>query len=149
MWGTIVAAMRKKEFLKSLSEVYCRIGVTKHGVGLVAIRPIPRGTDPLKYADPFGSVIKIKKEELDAYPAPEAAKTLVRDFCALQDGVYCVPSYGMDALTKNYFLNHSNKPNMVTHDRGETFLAARNIKVGEELTVNYDSYHETEHFKRK
>ena len=119
--------------------------MTKHGVGLVAIRTIPKGTDPLKNADAFGSVLKIPKAELDAYPADEAAKTLVRDFCALQGGVYHVPSYGMDALTKNYFLNHSKKPNMVTHDRGETFLAARDITKGEELTVSY----ETDHFTRE
>ncbi|MEI7719819.1 MAG: SET domain-containing protein [bacterium] len=141
--------MRKKAFLKSLNDVYCRIAATGHGVGLVAIRPIPKGTDPLKNADPFGNVLKIPKAELDTYPAPEEAKTLVRDFCALQDGVYYVPSYGMDALTKNYFLNHSKKPNMVTSDRGETFFAVRDIKVGEELTADYDTYHETEHFKKR
>lgn len=141
--------MRKKEFLKSLTEVYCRIGVTKHGVGLVAIRTISRGTDPLKNTDPFGSVLKITKEELDAYPADEEVKSLVRDFCALQDGVYYVPSYGMDALTKNYYMNHSKKPNMVTKDHGETFYAARDIKKGEELTADYDTYHEASHFRRE
>ncbi len=141
--------MRKKEFLESLTKIYCRLGVTTHGVGLVAIRTIPQGTDPLEHADPFGTLLKIKKEELDLYPCDEAAKELVRDFCALQDGVYHVPSYGMDALTKNYFLNHSKTPNMVTHDRGETFVALRDIKAGEELTVNYDAYHETTHFVRE
>ena len=139
--------MRKKEFLESLKEVYCRIGVTQHGVGLVAIRAIPKGTDPLLHADPFGTVLRIKKEELDMYPCPEEAKALVRDFCALQEGYYHVPSYGMDALTKNYYLNHSKKPNMVTHDKGETFVDLRNIKAGEELTADYDTYHTTEFFK--
>ncbi len=141
--------MRKKEFLKALTEVYCRIGVTKHGVGLVAIRTIPKGIDPLKNADPFGSVIKITKEELDAYPADEEAKCLVRDFCAMQNGVYYVPSYGIDALTKNYYLNHSKKPNMVTSDKGETFYSARTIKKGEELTADYDTYHEASHFNKE
>ena len=142
--------MRKKEFLKALTEVYCRIGVTKHGVGLVAIRTILKGTDPLKNADHEESgVIKIPQAELDGYDCDEEAKRLVRDFCALQDGIYFVPSYGIDALTKNYYLNHSKKPNMVTGDKGETFLAKRNIKKGEELTVDYDSYNETMHFKRK
>jgi len=141
--------MRKKEFLQSLNEVYCRIGVTKHGVGLVAIRTIPKGTDVFKNADPFGSVLKITKEELDTYPADEAAKDLVRDFCALQDGVYYVPSYGMDALTKNYYLNHSKKPNMMTPDKGETFLAARDIRKGEELTADYDTYNEASHFVKE
>lgn len=141
--------MNKKQFLRSLNDVYCRLGVTTHGVGVVAIRTIPMGTDPFKNADPFGDVLEIKKEELDLYDAPEEVKNLVRDFCALQNGVYFVPNYGMDALTKFYYLNHSKKPNMVTPDRGETFIAARDIKAGEELTADYDTYHETEHFKRK
>jgi SET domain-containing protein len=141
--------MRKKEFLKSLREVYCRIGKTKHGVGVVAIRDIPKGTDPFKNCDPFGSVMRISKEELDAYPAPEEAKTLVRDFCALQDGYYFVPTFGIDAIDKSYFLNHSKDANMVTRDKGETFVAKRVIKKGEELTANYEEYQETKHFKRK
>lgn len=141
--------MRKKEFLKALTEVYCRIAPTKHGVGLVAIRAIPKGVDPLKNADPSGDVLAIPEKELEAYPCEDEAKRLVRDFCALQDGVYWVPNYGIDAITKNYFLNHSKKPNMVTLDKGETFVAARNIKKGEELTVDYDTYNETIHFTKE
>jgi hypothetical protein len=37
----------------------------------------------------------------------------------------------------------------MTPDKGETFLASKNIKKGEELTADYDAYHETTHFKRK
>ena len=141
--------MNKKGFLTALKHVYCRLGVTKHGVGVIAIRTIPKGTDPLKNADPMGDVLKIPKAELDAFDAPEGAKNMVRDFCALQDGVYFVPNYGIDAITKNYYLNHSKTPNLVTKDKGETFITVRDILEGEELTADYDSYHETEHFDRK
>ena len=141
--------MNKKGFLTALRKVYCRLGVTKHGVGVIAIRPIPKGTDPFVNADPCGDVLKIPQTELDQFDAPEEAKTMVRDFCALQDGVYYVPNYGIDALTKFYFLNHSKTPNMVTPDKGETFLAAKDIKEGEELTADYDTYHESQHFERK
>jgi hypothetical protein len=37
---------------------------------------------------------------------------------------------------------------MMTPDKGETFIAMRDIEVGEELTANYDEYHETDHFVR-
>ena len=147
--NVILSHMNKKSFLKALTEVYTRLGVTAHGVGVIAIRPIPKGTDPFKNADPEGDVLKIPKADLDAYDAPEKAKELVRDFCALQDGVYFVPSYGIDALTKNYYLNHSDEPNMETLDKGETFIAMREICVGEELTASYNSYHETDHFERE
>lgn len=141
--------MNKKSFLNALRVVYCRLGVTKHGVGVIAIRSIPKGTDPFKNADPEGDVLRIPKAEFDAYDAPEEAKTMVRDFCALQDGVYYVPNYGIDAITKFYYLNHSKKPNMMTPDKGCTFITMRDIKAGEELTANYDEYHETDHFHRK
>lgn len=134
--------VNKKQFLKSLSDVYCRLAVTSHGVGVVAIRPIPKGTDPFKRCDPFGDVLKVPAAELEAADAPREAKQLVRDFCALQDGIYFVPDYGMDAIDKSYFLNHSDKPNMVAKDDGEVFVAARRIKKGEELTANYEQYHE-------
>ena len=116
--------------------------MTEHGVGVVAIRNIPKGIDPFKNCDPHGDVIEVSEKELEASDAPKEAKQLVRDFCALQDGIYFVPSYGIDAIDKSYFLNHSGKPNMATHDKGEVFITARAIKKGEELTANYEQYHE-------
>lgn len=141
--------MNKKSFLTALHDVYCKLGVTKYGVGVIAIRTIPKGTDPFKNADPEGDVLRIPKKDLDTFDAPKEAKDLVRDFCALQDGAYFVPNYGIDALTKNYYLNHSKEPNMETPDKGETFITIRTIKKGEELTADYDSYHETDHFKKE
>ena len=134
--------MNKRQFLRSLNDVYCRLAVTRHGVGVVAIRPIPKGVDPFKRCDPFGDVLELPEKELEESAAPEEAKQLVRDFCALQDGVYFVPDYGMDAIDKSYFLNHSKRPNMVACDGGEEFVTARAIKKGEELTADYGAYHE-------
>lgn len=134
--------MNKKRFLNSLSDVWCRLAVTKNGVGVVAIRDIPKGTDPFKRCDPHGDVLEISEKEFESSKAPEEAKQLVRDFCALQDGVYFVPDYGIDAIDKSYFLNHSDDANMITHDGGEVFVTKRKIRKGEELTANYDQYHE-------
>lgn len=140
--------MNKKQFLTSLNDVYCRLGVTKHGVGVVAIRDIPKGTDPFKRCDPFGDVLKVPAKELLQSGAPQEVIKMVRDFCALQDGNYFVPNFGMDAIDKSYYLNHSTNPNLVTDDKGETFVAMRKIKKGEELTANYDQYDNDTH-KRK
>lgn len=134
--------MNKRQFLQSLNEVWCRLAVTRHGVGVVAIRDIPKGIDPFKNCDPHGDVLELSEKELEASVAPEEAKQLVRDFCALQDGTYFVPDYGMDAIDKSYFLNHSHEPTMVTLDKGEVFVTARLVKKGEELTANYEQYHE-------
>lgn len=134
--------MNKKQFLESLRDVYCRLGVTPHGVGVIALRNIPKGVDPFKNCDKHGDQIEIPQDEFDAFDAPPEAKELVRDFCVMQDGTYFVPDYGIDAIDKSFFLNHSKTPNMETHNRGETFVAARVIKAGEELTADYDMYQE-------
>lgn len=135
--------MDKQQFLESLKDVYCRLAPTAHGVGVIAIRAIPKGVDPFKNCDPNGDVLEIPEAEFEQFAAPEEAKELVRDFCALQDGVYYVPTYGIDSIDKSYFLNHSDTPNMETLNRGETFVAARDILPGEELTADYHLYHHT------
>ncbi len=140
--------MNKKQFLNSLRDVYCRLGVTTHGVGVVAIRDIPAGTDIFRHADPFGSALRITQAELETADAPEEAKRMVKDFCVLEDGVYTVPDYGIDAITKLYYVNHSAHPNLATTDGGETFLTIHHVQQGEELTVNYDTYHEAKHFTK-
>ena len=142
----MIRKMNKKQLLDSLSDVYCRLAATENGVGVVAIRPIPKGTDPFKNCDQFGDIVEISEQELEAAAAPEEAKDLVRDFCALQNGIYFVPDYGIDAIDKSYFLNHSRNPNMETPDGGETFVAIRDIAKGEELTADYQTYHETRRF---
>lgn len=135
-------AMNKQQFLQSLNDTYCRLAVTEHGVGVVAIRSIPKGIDPFKNCDPFGKVIQVPETELEASDAPDEAKQIVRDFCALQDGIYFVPDYGIDALDKSYFLNHSKTPNMETKENGALFVTARDIAKGEELTADYGEYHD-------
>jgi SET domain-containing protein len=141
--------MDKKEFLSSLKSTYTRLGVSKNGVGVFAIRDIPKGTDPFRACDPFGGVLRISERELEASDAPKEAKMLVKDFCALQEGYYFVPNYGIDAIDKSYYLNHSKTPNMKAVRGGAEFVSSRKIRKGEELTADYDSYTDAMHFKRK
>ncbi len=135
--------MNKKQFLHSLQDVYCRLAPTKHGVGVVAIRSIPKGTDPFKNCDPWGDVITFSEKELAAARAPKEAKKLVRDLLVFQDGLYYAPNYSIDAIDKSYFLNHSRTPNMIVKNNGENFVTARRIRKGEELTSDYRTYDET------
>ena len=141
-------AMNKKQFLASLSDVYCRLACTRHGVGLVAIRRIPQGTDPFKNCDPEGDVLEIWKKNSNRTMRPRRQKNSCATFARL-NGVYFVPDYGIDAIDKSYFLNHSTEPNMTTADKGESFFASRDIEIGEELTINYDLYHDARHFERR
>ncbi|HVX91452.1 MAG TPA: hypothetical protein VHC20_07645 [Candidatus Paceibacterota bacterium] len=56
--------MNKQQFLESLDEVWCRLAVTTHGVGVVAIRDIPKGVNPFKNCDPHGV------KHLREFPSP-------------------------------------------------------------------------------
>ena len=132
--------MTKEELLAMLDECYTRLSVTEQGVGVVAIRDIPKGTNPFKNCTPVDT-IKVTEEELGAYD--RAVVAMVKDFCAKQDGAYEFPVRGIDTIEKNYYLNHSNEPNLISNDHGDTFIASRDIVAGEELTVDYTTYDES------
>jgi hypothetical protein len=131
--------MDKKEFLDSLAHCYTRLSATAHGVGVVAIRDIPAGVNPFLHC-PEPDFIALSEEDLAGVAEP--VLELLRDLCVKQAGVYYAPADGLDAVGKNYYLNHSREPNMITPDEGETFITARDVKKGEELTVDYRTYDE-------
>ena len=129
--------MNKSQFLKSLDKVYCRIGVGKYGVGIIAIKNIPKGIDPLFDTTKVKYLSVTPKELIGIHPS---VMNLINDFCPLQDGKYWVPSNGMNSIAVGYYLNHSKEPNMVAVKDGEQFITKRTIKAGEELTVDYNTY---------
>lgn len=131
--------MNKEQLLIDLkTNVYVRLAPTEHGVGIVAIKDIPCGIDPFVGCMPDCKFIPVPKEEVEQLE-PELFE-LVKDFCPLQDGEYHLPSTGLNSIDKSYYLNHSKEPNMVARDEGEIFITAREIKKGEELTVDYETY---------
>ena len=69
---------------------------------------------------------------------PESLKKLYDDFCILKPGKYGAPASFND-MTSAWYLNHSKHPNMAA-DGDYRFYALRDIKSGEELTVDYDTY---------
>ncbi len=133
--------MTKEEILEQLrKKVFVRLAPTTNGIGVVAIKDIPKGTDVFEGCMPNIEFVAVPKNEIDELE--DGVKKLVTDFCPLQDGVYWLPSVGIQAIDKSYYLNHSSTPNMVTNDEGETFITIRDIKKGEELTVDYNTYDE-------
>lgn len=140
--------MTKKQILAELKHnVYCRLGQTSNGIGVVAIKKIAQGTDPFKNCMPNTVFITLSPAEVDDLDA--AVKQMVIDFCPLQHGKYYLPNTGLNSIDKSYYLNHSHTPNMITKDDGENFTASRDIEVGEELTADYNTYDEqAEYFKK-
>jgi SET domain-containing protein len=128
----------KKELLiKSFSNVYCRLRPSKYGIGVFAIRDIPKGTNPFVgcYS---GDFIPVGPEEIENQP--ESIKEMIKDFCPLQEGKYWIIEKGLNAIDISFYLNHSENPNMIATEEGEWFVAKRDIKAGEELTVDYNTY---------
>src|SRR6202035_150837 len=105
-----------------------------HGVGVFAIRDIPKGKYVFRGDDDemvwvsASAVNRLDKE----------AKKLYRDFCVTRDRRYGCPR-SFNLLTLAWYLNHSDKPNM-TADKNYNFYSIRRIKKGEELTADYDTY---------
>jgi len=117
--------------------VYVRLKPSKrHGVGVFAIRRIPKGT--YVFRDDNEQIVWVEKGKTEGLP--EAVRELYEDFCIIKNGQYGCPR-SFDALTPAWYLNHSDKPNMAA-DSETRFYALRNIRKGEELTVDYRTYSE-------
>jgi SET domain-containing protein len=131
------------QFLKDLEEhSFTRLAPVTHGVGVIAIRKIPKGTDPFKGVLEF-KFRKVRVEKVLGNPnLTDGVKKLVRDMCPEEDGYYYVPSYSINEIGIGYYLNHSSTPNMGEVKGGEDFVALRDIEIGEELTVDYGTYSE-------
>jgi hypothetical protein len=129
----------QKKVVKNLENTYCRIKYTPgKGVGVYAIRDIPKGIDPFK-GPKKRKWVKLNMKDI-SYLDKEILK-MVDDFCIIQkNGDVWVYEEGMNGLHIRWFLNHSKKPNMVTRDEALSFKTIREIKKDEELTYDYGSY---------
>lgn len=104
-----------------------------HGLGLFAADDIPKGTHVWKYEPKFD--LELTQQEMDALP--EATRESVFNY------VYKSNVTGNWILCSDdaRFINHSRTPNLgttqVTGEQETRAVAARDIKAGEELTLDY------------
>jgi SET domain len=113
--------------------------VHKGGVGVFAISKRKKGT-PL-FFDDTGKIFWVRKSRLKGLS--RELKKLYRDFPIIKNNgeVYGCPK-SFNLLTVAWYLNHSKKdPNVICNSK-YNFFAKRNISIGEELTVDYDTYNE-------
>ena len=124
------------------NSVYVRIGRSDiSGIGVIAIKDIPANTDPFPYSDCSVEYVGITPEELTGLD-PNVERYM-KDMCVLEDGKYWLPDTGLNSITIGWYLNHSKTPNMIATHQGENFITSRDIKAGEELTVDYSTYDES------
>jgi SET domain-containing protein len=133
--------MDKKAAISSIINTKCRLMPSKiHGIGLFAIMNIKKGTDPFD-SEPKHKWIKINKNEFKS-AHPEVKKIIDDFYCFDEKGNGWIPERGFYAMGLSFYLNHSKKPNLKRIDDDGNFITTKNIKKGEELTVDYDSYDE-------
>jgi SET domain-containing protein len=112
-----------------------------HGIGVFAIRDIPKGTRNI-FSQGVGEWIKLTITEVEALP--KHSKDLVENHCLFDEDVYYVPDYGFKLVDLVIYLNHADTPNVVSINDGEFFEAIIDIKAGEELLVDYGTIVDSE-----
>lgn len=105
-----------------------------HGIGVFAIRDIPKGTKDI-FSKESGEWIKVSRSEVDALPAH--SKNLVETHCLFDEDHYYLPDYGFKKLDIVIFLNHADQPNIISVNDGVYFETTRDIACGEELLIDY------------
>ena len=135
--------MNKEALLKELAaSTYVMIKPSPlHGIGVFAIRDIPKGTKNI-FSKGVGDWIKVSKEEVDALP--QHSKDLIENHCLFDEDHYFIPDYGFKLVDLVIYLNHSETPNVISLNEGEEFEAIRDIANGEELLVDYGTIVESD-----
>lgn len=123
---------------------YTRLAPSKiHGVGIFAICDISKGTNV--FGNDKSQMFWFDKAEIDQLGLSHDIKKLYEDFCVVENGKYGCPE-NFNSLTIGWYLNRpleGEEPNMYC-DENFDFIASRDIKKGEELTVDYSTYSESE-----
>jgi hypothetical protein len=123
--------------------VLTRLGPSPiHGVGVFAIAAIQKGTRLFSQDSD-----EMRWIEADSLPADKQIRRLYDDFAVVKNGKngrpkrYGCPSH-FDRLTTSWYLNDpkpGQKPNVRCNENYD-FWALRDIRLGEELTVDSNTY---------
>ena len=128
--------MLKENLINELSHhTYVRLLPSSiHGIGVFAIRYIPKGCKKMFSKAP-GEWVELSKKEVAELP-PES-KDLVETYCLFDRDRYYIPANGFKEMDLSLFLNHNDKPNVRSVNDGAFFEAISDIEKGEEITVDY------------
>ena len=97
--------MKKQALIKQLAEsTYVMIQSSPiHGIGVFAIRDIPKGTQDI-FSQGFGEWIEVSREEVELLP--EHSRALVENHCLFDEKSYFIPEYGFKMVDLVIYLNH-------------------------------------------
>ena len=134
----------QKKLLEHLNkEVYCKLGVSPvHGIGVFAVRPIPKGIHPLI------SYLNVKEVDINKKlisDLPKGVRQQIDTFCYYDKKKVSIPTIGLNSFDLAVYLNHSKKPNLRFKKAG-VLVSLREIAEGEELFIDYDISFGEKHF---
>jgi hypothetical protein len=144
--------MLKKVIANMKNDTYCRIKPdTFGGVGVFAVKDIPKGVNPFKVTT--GECINYKtvnvpKKVVDKLKP--GVKRIVEAFYAYDEDTrtYGIPFVGLNAQDISFYMNTSKKPNVkvVFSDKCamNSFITAKKIPKGTQLFINYDEYYDSD-----
>ena len=124
--------------------VYVRLGVSDiHGIGVFAIRKIPKGTNI--FANDGVALVWVDIANLENSAPTLAHRALYEDFGIRRAGKIGCPTT-FNNLTPGWYLNepHADGEPNVEVDAHLNFMACRDIAEGEELTVRYSAFSQTD-----
>ena len=135
--STIDDPKLRKRLLKHLrEEVYCKVSASKiSGVGVFAIRAIPKDINPFKGSGPCR---EIRVSTAEVRSLPHRVRGLIDMYCYFDKETVLIPESGLNRMDVALYVNHSTNPNLIYLKNG-SLKTKRAIKVGEELTLNYDA----------
>jgi hypothetical protein len=105
----------------------------KGGVGVFAIRPIPKGTNVFA-----GESERFVWTDSKRLPKRRELRSLYTDFGVLRNGRFATP-VNFNSIGPGWYLNNSASPNVAPNENLD-FIAIRDIKTGEELSADYSTY---------
>lgn len=116
--------------------VYTRLKCSEiHGIGVFAIRDIPKGTKI--FSNDVQDMIWIRKDELSNLDLE--AEKLYKDFCVFKNNKLGCPK-NFNSLTVGWYINESKENPNVGCTKNYDFIALRLIKTGEELFTDYSTF---------
>jgi hypothetical protein len=130
--------MTKSQLLEELSHnSYVRLLPSAvHGIGVFAMRDIPKGCRDLFSRDP-GEWHRLDFAEVEQLPA--YSRQLIETYCLFDENSYFVPAHGFKQMDLSLFLNHGIPANIASVDEGAYFETLRDLRAGEDLLVDYGS----------
>ena len=101
--------------------------ISDAGVGIFTTKPIKKGCTVPLFADGDGRLVN-RIDDDDTY--------FVRRFAiVVDDGWWCPQNW--HRMSIGWYVNHGDVPNVIADDDGSSFHAARYIKGGEEIYIDY------------